>query len=256
MDTKDKVAIVTGGSSGIGRATSIALAAAGAVVVVADVDAAGGAETVDSIEQAGGTASFVLTDLSKGDDISALFAAVTEAHGGVDIVFNNAGLVSGEPEWPDMTADRIDLMLAVNIGAVVRGTYEAVKAMASRGGGVVINTASVEALVPMPMDPVYSASKAAVMRFSESCKGLHASHGIRVNAILPGGVRTPILNKTGDGTRPAAWLAPMLEGDAMPLYEPEDIAREVLALIEDDSVAGAAKVISPVPIEAFLAMSE
>jgi NAD(P)-dependent dehydrogenase (short-subunit alcohol dehydrogenase family) len=244
VEIAGKVAIVTGAASGIGRASAVALAAR-------DVDEAGGKETVALIEADGGRASFVAVDLSRREEVFELFARTAEAYGGVDIVHNNAGIVSGEPEWPNMTPDRMALMMAVNLGAVVYGTHCAVAAMTERGGGVVINTASVEAIAPMPMDPIYSATKAAVMRFSESCRGLADSHGVRVNAILPAGVRTPILNKTGDGTRPAAWLAPILESGAMPLLEPEDIAAEVVAIVEDDSRVGEAKVLSPVPIEAF-----
>lgn len=251
MEIAGKVAIVTGAASGIGRASAVALAARGAAVVVADVDEGGGKETVAQIESEGGRATFVAVDLSRREAVIDLFARATDVYGGVDIVHNNAGIVSGEPEWPDMTTDRIALMMAVNLGAVVYGTYCAVQAMAERGGGVVINTASVEAIVPMPMDPVYAATKAAVMRFSQSCVGLAESHHVRVNAILPGGVRTPILNKTGDGTRPAAWLAPILESGVMPLLEPEDIAAEVIAMVEDDTRVAEAKVVSPVPIEAF-----
>jgi 3-oxoacyl-[acyl-carrier protein] reductase len=251
VEIAGKVAIVTGAASGIGRASAVALAARGAAVVVADVDESGGKETVTQIESEGGRATFVAVDLSRPEAVSDLFNRAKELYGGVDIVHNNAGIVSGEPEWPDMTPDRMALMMAVNLGAVVYGTHCAVQAMAERGGGVVINTASVEAIVPMPMDPIYAATKAAVMRFSQSCSGLAESHHVRVNAILPGGVRTPILNKTGDGTRPAAWLAPILESGVMPLLEPEDIAAEVVAMVEDDSQVGEAKVVSPVPIEAF-----
>lgn len=251
MDIAGKVAIVTGGASGIGRATCAALAERGARVVVADIDKTGGETTVAQIESRGGQATLVSVDLADQQAVFDLFEQATNLYGGVDILVNNAGIVSGEPEWPDLSPQRIALMLGVNFAAVVYGTYCAVHAMEKRGGGVVVNISSVEALVPMVMDPVYSGTKAAVMRFSESCRRLADTHHVRVNAVLPGGVRTPILYKTGDGTRPAAWVAPILENEDIPLLEPEDIAAEVIGLVENDSFAGEAKVVSAVPIEFF-----
>ena len=251
MEIEGKVAIVTGSASGIGRASAVALAEKGATVVVADVDADGGRETVRLIESDGGRALFVETDVSSRESIFATFARAKDEFGGVDIVHNNAGIVSGEPIWPEVTPERMALMIDVNFGGVVFGTYAAVGAAAERGGGVVINTASIEALVPTVQTPIYAGTKAAVMRFTESCVGLNDSHNLRVNAILPGGVRTPILNKTGDGTRPAEWLESLL--DESQLMEPEDIAAEVVAMVEDDSRVGEAKVVSLAPIEDFLA---
>lgn len=255
MDITSKSAVVTGASSGIGRACAFELAVRGASVLVVDVDEMGGEETVRQITEAGGTASFAAADVSTGAGIRSMLEEAAHRYGPVDILHNNAGIVSGEPAWPDLSEERITLMIDLNIGGVILGTYHGLHAMRGRGG-VIINTASIEALMPMPMDPVYAASKAAVWRFTQSCGMLALSEKIRINAVLPGGVRTPILNKTGDGTQPAAWLKTVLDagGDAM-FLDPEDIAAEVIAMVEDDGRAGECKVVSKIPIEAFIGVT-
>lgn len=245
MDIGGKVALVTGAATGIGRATALALAAEGASVAVADVDAANGTATVEVIRAAGGEATFVQADVSTVEGIRAMFDAVVAAYGGVDIVHNNAGLVSGEPMWPEMTLERIKMMIDVNLAGVCMGTAAAIPLLAARGGGVIVNTASTAALNPMPPDPVYGATKAAVVRFTESLAGLADSHHIRVNTVLPGMTNTPIINKTGDGTRPAHWLAPVIP--TMKMIEPEQIAAAVLDLVRDDAAVARVVVVANEP---------
>ena len=143
-------------------------------------------------------------------DVRRMFAEAERHFGGVDIVHNNAGLIGGEPLWPDVPLEKLMAVITVNLGGVAMGTQEGIHTLRRRGGGVIVNTASIAALGPMPADPVYSATKAGVVRITESCAGL-AAEGIRVNAVLPGVVDTDMTNKhTGDGTRPAAWLQPLL----------------------------------------------
>jgi NAD(P)-dependent dehydrogenase (short-subunit alcohol dehydrogenase family) len=147
------------------------------------------------------------------------------------------------PKGADM-ADSTGERRGKIVGGVAMGTQEAIKALRARGGGAIVNTASVAALQAMPTDPVYSATKAGVVRIVESCAGF-ASEGIRVNAVLPGMVDTDMtMKQTGDGTRPAAWLAPVLASTVM--LTPEDIAVAVIALIEDDTAAGQAKIVGNV----------
>ena len=246
MEISGKVALVTGGSSGIGRATALALANAGAKVAVAGIDPAGGAETVRAIAAADGEALFIQADVSTVPGTEALFAAVVSAYGGVDIVHNNAGIMTGDtPGWPDVSLEKIYQVMNVNAVGVMLGTAAGIRALRRRGGGVIVNTASVAALGPMPNDPIYAASKAAVVNFTESCAGLGESENIRVNAVLPGIVDTPIIAKTGDGTTPAKWLEPALAAATM--LQPEDIAEAVLGLIRDDSKAGAAELVTSSP---------
>jgi NAD(P)-dependent dehydrogenase (short-subunit alcohol dehydrogenase family) len=242
MDIAGKVALVTGAATGIGRATAVALAREGASVAVVDRDLAGARATVELIEAAGGRALAVQADVSRPDDIRAMFAAAEDAFGGVDIVHNNAGLICGEPVWPDSDLDRIMAVIAVNLGGVAMGTAAGVHALRRRGGGVIVNTASVAALAPMPTDPVYSATKAGVVRVTESCAGL-AAEGIRVNAVLPGMVDTDMTHKhTGDGTRPAKWLEPIIA--ATTLLSADDIAAAVLDLVRDESAVAVARVVA------------
>ena len=241
MDIAGKVALVTGAATGIGRASALALAEAGAAVVVVDRDLEGAQRTVGEIEAAGGRAAAVRADVSQPADVRSMFAAATEVFGGVDIVHNNAGLIGGEPVWPDASLEKMMAVITVNLGGVAMGTQEGIKALRLRGGGVIVNTASTAALAPMPIDPVYSATKVAVVRITESCAPL-AAEGIRVNAVLPGMVDTDMTNKhTGDGTRPATWLGPVIAATTM--LTAADIAAAVIELVLDDTAVAVSKVV-------------
>ena len=241
MQLAGKVALVTGAGAGIGRASAEAFAAVGASVVVVDLDEAAAIVTVDQIRAAAGTAVAVQADVSLAADIRRMFDEATRIFGGVDIVHNNAGLISGEPLWPDGSLERVAAVIAVNLGGVAMGTQQGIVELRKRGGGVIINTASVAALGPLPSDPVYSATKAGVVRIVESCVGF-AAEGIRVNAVLPGMVDTDMTMKhTGDGTRPAAWLEPVLASTR--LLSAAEIAAVVLELVCDDTAVGECRVI-------------
>ena len=241
MQLAGKVALVTGAGAGIGRASAEAFAAVGASVVVVDLDEAAAIVTVDQIRAAAGTAVAVQADVSLAADIRRMFDEATRIFGGVDIVHNNAGLISGEPLWPDGSLERVAAVIAVNLGGVAMGTQQGIIELRKRGGGAIINSASVAALGPLPSDPVYSATKAGVVRIVESCVGF-AAEGIRVNAVLPGMVDTDMTMKhTGDGTRPAAWLEPVLASTR--LLSAAEIAAVVLELVCDDTAVGECRVI-------------
>ena len=245
MEIEGKVAIVTGAGSGIGRATALALAAEGASVVVADIDPEGAAVTVGEITGADGAAVFVHADVTSPESIRNLFVEAEAAYGGVDIVYNNAGISSGEPHWPEASLERIAEETHINAGGVMMGTREAVHAMRKRGGGAIVNTASVAGDGHLPFDPMYSATKKAVMSFTQSCAPLAQSDNIRVNAVSPGMVRTAFQRKTGDGETPASWLLPSIERHADQILPPEAIAEAVLDFIKDDSKVGEIRTVAP-----------
>lgn len=233
MQLTGKVVLVTGAASGIGRAVARALAEEGASVMVADLDDIGGTETVRRIEEdLGARAAFVQADVASPHGIREMFRGTEATFGGVDVVVNDAGLVSGEPAFPGMDLERIHLVVDVNLAGVCMGTQAAVQALRRRGGGVVVNVASTAALDLHPADPVYAATKAGVVHFTR-CLAHLAREGIRVNAVLPGMTRTPMVAKTGDGTTPAAWLRPVIP--TLVMIEPEEIAEAVVSLVHDDT---------------------
>ena len=241
MQIAGSVALITGAASGIGRATAELLAGEGAKVAVVDLDEGGGHETVARIRTAGGEARFVRGDVSSPRGIEDVFKAVVAELGVPRIVFNNAGIMTGDtPGWPESGLEKVHQVVSVNAAGVIMGTRQAVDVM--RGsGGVVINTASIAAFAPLPRDAVYGGTKALVVQFTVACAELAETHGVRVNAVLPGVVQTPILAKTGDGETPAAWLVPLLE--QANIIEPAVVANCVLGLIRDDGAAGVCRVI-------------
>lgn len=241
MEIDGKVAVVTGAGSGIGRASAAALAAAGASIAVADIDERGADETVRHITGNGGRAVAILTDVRDVRSVEHLFAETAQRFGGVDIVHNNAGIVSGDPPWPHTPVERALDVVVINLGGVVIGTRVACDYLRSRGGGAIVNTASIAARVPFPDDAVYAATKAGVAWFTESCAALRERENIRVNAVLPGMVDTPIINKTGDGTQPAQWLSNVMQ--LAPMIKPEEIAGTVLELVRDDRLAGECRMV-------------
>jgi 3-oxoacyl-[acyl-carrier protein] reductase len=237
MDIDGKIGIITGAAAGIGQATAYALAEAGAAALaLADVDESGLAETAAGIEQRGAKSLVARVDVTDHQQLERFFADVEAQFGGIDIVFNNAGIMCGDPQWPETPLARIQAVVSVNLLGVMYGTRLALDALAKRGGGAVVNTASVAAFAPMPNDPMYSSTKAAIVNFTQSCAPFAASHNVRVNVVLPGVVQTAILANSGDGKTPAEWLVPMLE--MVVKLEPADIAAGVLELIRDDTRAG------------------
>lgn len=236
MDIKGRAALISGAAAGIGRATAEMLAHKGAGrIVLVDIDRAGLEETARLVGVAGATTQIEIVDVADGDALEALFERAFAA-GPLDIVFNNAGILSGPPAFPDTPLRRIRQVLAINFTAVVEATWHAIRLMKAAGrGGVIVNTSSTGGLNPYLSDAPYAATKAGVLMLSRSCGPLKDSDGIRVNAVCPGVTNTPILAKTG-GDKVADWLEPMLA--QIHILEPQDIAREVVGLIENDQASG------------------
>ncbi len=232
MDIAQKTAIVTGSASGIGRATAVMLAGHGAAeIALVDVNEAGLRETAQLVEAAGAKATVHRLDLS---DIPATEAWFT-IHGDVDILYNNAGVVSGLPQFPDVDAKRIQWIVDVNVTSMVVATQIAVQAMKKRGGGVIINTVSTVALGTGFYDAMYATTKSAVMMFTRCCASLKEECNVRVAGMLPGLVNTPILDTTGACGK-SEWMETVLANNEACV--PEDIAGGVKMLIENDDLAG------------------
>lgn len=236
MNINGKVALVTGAGSGIGRATALMLADAGAArVIAADINEDSALETARQIAGRGAEGVAQQVDVADLGSLQRLFAAA-EAAGGLDILLNNAGIVTGSPQFPDTSVQRIAQLVAINLTAVMVGTKLAFGMMRRRGTpGVIVNTASRAAFNPSVEDPAYCASKAGVLMFTQSCREMKQRFGIRVNTVCPAITDTAMLSATG-GSAAAQWMENRMRG--VRVLTPEDIGRAVLALIEDEEKSG------------------
>ena len=191
-ELRDKVALVTGGASGLGRATVLALAEAGAEVVVADIDEAAGKAVA---EQVGG--HYVSVDVSDLESNRAMVAFATERCGGLDLAFLNAGVTSGCGLGEDFDLDKYRRAMGVNLDGVVFGTHAVLPALSARGGGAIVATASLAGLTAVPLDPIYAANKHAVVGLARALGPLD-QQGIRFNAVCPGFAESAMIGPIRD----------------------------------------------------------
>ena len=243
MEIKGTVGVITGGSSGIGRATAERLAKEGAAIVVADLDEAGGAETVKRIESAGGRAVFVKADVTRLEDARRMLDTAVSRFGRLDILHNNAGIGVGAPGFPEAPPERWHLVIEIDLQAVILGTGLAAPLMQNNGGGVIINTASMAGLYPHRQDAVYGAAKGGVVNFTHSLAFWEAERKIRVNCVCPGIVDTPMVRKGLEAATKLGFLARAWTPAKM--IQPEEIADAVVSLVRDDSLFGCALEIRP-----------
>jgi NAD(P)-dependent dehydrogenase (short-subunit alcohol dehydrogenase family) len=229
-----KVALVTGGGSGIGRAAAMALAEAGAKVVVSGRREAEGFETVALIKKAGGQGTFIRGDVSNEADVEKLVAQTMKTYGRLDAAFNNAGIEGevGKPTHEQSVANYRSVM-DINVLGVLLAMKHEIGAMLKNGGGAIVNNASVGGLIGFPGVSVYVASKHAVLGLTKTAALEYAKQGIRVNAVSPGGIETPMLNRFtgGPGTDFFNQLAGMHPIGR--LGRPEEMAEAVLWLCSD-----------------------
>ncbi len=193
MRLAGKVALVTGGASGIGRATALRMAADGARVLVADRDGAGAARTAATIEQAGGTARGIACDVTAEADVAAMIAAALDAWGRLDVAFNNAGVAPAEAlPLAAIPPEEWARVLGVNLTGVFLCLRHEIPAMAAGGGGAIVNTASIAGRIGLPKAGAYVAAKHGVIGLTRAAALDHAADGVRVNAVCPGYVETPL----------------------------------------------------------------
>jgi len=230
-----KSALITGCSSGIGRATALAFARAGAIVTCADVDQKGGETTVALIREAHGNAEFVQADVTDANQVQALIARVVKAHGRLDCAFNNAGIEGDVIEIHEVSDRNFERVMAVNVRGVWLCMKYEIRQMRKQGSGAIVNTASVAGLAGFPSLSIYVASKHAVVGLTKSAAVECAQAGIRVNAVCPGPVDTPMMERIagneGQATRKDfEAIVPMRR-----YATPQEIAANVVWLCSDQA---------------------
>jgi NAD(P)-dependent dehydrogenase (short-subunit alcohol dehydrogenase family) len=244
---RGKAGLVTGAASGIGRACAVRLAAEGASVIVADLPTAreGGEQTVRMISEAGGEAEFAACDVSSAADSEALVARVVERFGRLDFAHNNAGIGGGHARLADIDEAHFDRVIAVNLRGVFLGMKHQIRQMLARGGGggggessggessggCIVNTASNAGLRGVRLLGAYAASKHGVVGLTRNAAVEYAEDGIRVNAVCPGAIMTPLAMR-GTPERRQEIMRPQ----AMKRFgEPEEVAAAVAWLCSDDA---------------------
>jgi NAD(P)-dependent dehydrogenase (short-subunit alcohol dehydrogenase family) len=242
----DKVALITGGASGIGRATALLFAKEGAAVAIVDLNEVEGKAVVQKIIDNGGTAIFVHADVSKAEDCQLAIRQTVEKFGKLDILFNNAGIIrratvveTSEEEW--------DKVMSINVKSIFLLSKYAIPVMAKKGGGVIINTASGWGLAGGRKAAAYCASKGAVVLLTKAMALDHAAQNIRVNCICPGDTDTPMLRSEARqlGKPENQFLSESAQRPLGRIGKPEEIAQAALFLASDASsfITGTALVV-------------
>jgi NAD(P)-dependent dehydrogenase (short-subunit alcohol dehydrogenase family) len=228
-----KIAFVTGGANGIGRATALAFAREGASVVVADVSEAGNQETARMIEELGGRALAVRCDVSRAEDVKAALAKTAEAFSRLDFAFNNAGI---EPKKPAPTAEydeeEWDRIFAINLRGMFLCMKHEIPLLLKQGGGAIVNTSSGAGVIGIKGSPAYTAAKHGVIGLTRAAALDYAAQNIRINAVCPGYIETPMMDRFTGGT--AEGRAKVIAEEPIGrMGKPEEIAATVVWLCSD-----------------------
>jgi NAD(P)-dependent dehydrogenase (short-subunit alcohol dehydrogenase family) len=229
---QDKIALITGGGSGIGRATSLAFAREGAKVAVADYNTDGGQKTVAMIKDAGGDAIFLAADVSNPRDAESIVAKTVEKYGRLDCAFNNAGIEGEFATTPECSIENWRRVISINLDGVFYCMKYEIAQMLKQGGGAIVNTSSGAGLVGLPGAPAYVAAKHGVAGLTKAAALEFAKSNIRVNAVCPGFIRTPMVERVLD--RGVFDEQRVIESEPVRrMGKPEEIAETVLWLCSD-----------------------
>ncbi|WP_428483174.1 glucose 1-dehydrogenase [Rhodopila sp.] len=237
MDFTGKVALITGGGGGIGRATALGFALRGAKVMVVDADADAGQASVDIITQRGATSAFLQADVTQARSVKDYVEKTLAAYGRIDCFFNNAGIEGVVRPTQDYDEDIFDKVIAVNLKGVFLGLRHVLPVMLRQGSGAIVNTASVAGLFGSPGMPAYVASKHGVLGLTKVASTDVAALGVRVNAVCPGPVETRMmrsLESQRDSNNPEGVHAALAAGIPTGRYaQPEEVAGAVLYLCSE-----------------------
>ena len=230
-----KIALITGAASGIGRSTALLFADEGATIVLADVDEEGGPETERLVGDRGGTAIFVRCDVSASDQVEALVRECVERFGRLDCAYNNAGIGGASAPLADYDEEAWDRVIAVNLTGVFLCMKHELRQMVTQGSGAIVNAASLVGVIGYPNLAAYNAAKHGVVGLTRTAALEYASHGIRVNAVCPAWIETPMVMDQGPAPASIPAVREALAGQ-IPLKrlgQPEEVAQAVAWLCSD-----------------------
>ncbi|HEX7410467.1 MAG TPA: SDR family NAD(P)-dependent oxidoreductase [Candidatus Binatia bacterium] len=227
-----KITVITGAATGIGAATARRFAGEGAILLLADVNEAEGTKLTEELSKAGATAQFIRTDVRNATEVEALLQAAVDRHGALHVLFNNAG-IGAYGKTADLDIETWHQVIAVDLDAVFYGIRAAIPRMKAGGGGVIVNTASISGMFGDYGLAAYNAAKAGVINLTRTAAIDYARDGIRINAVCPGPVETPLLNPIlmlPTAREEYARLVPMGR-----VGKPEEIAAAVAFLASEDA---------------------